>query len=58
MKKETKDIIFTIIGVVLLGALFGWIFYTCLTSPDPFYEVVESNGRTPAYNRMHNIDID
>lgn len=49
---KTKDIIFTIIGVVLLGALFGWIFYTCLTSPDPFYEVVESNGRTPAYNRM------
>lgn len=58
MNKKTKKAIILTIGSLVVSAMWGWILYTCLVSPDPFYEAIESNGRTPAYNRMMNIDVD
>ena len=49
IKKENK--VLNGILFVALAMLFAWIFYTCIFTPDPFYEAKQSNGHTYSYNR-------
>ena len=56
IKKENK--VLNGILFVALAMLFAWIFYTCIFSPDPFYEAKQSNGHTYSYNRAMGIECE